>query len=225
MTKMLMGKKIFKIKCLTNLHVGAGDVEVSIIDNQVQKDSITKYPTINGSSLKGALRSHFSKKNENSNNVNLWFGKEGSDSEVSEAGKLKILTANLLAFPIVSDKITDKNSKPYVLYTNEYIAKEYEELTGNKLKIESYKENDCCSAFFDQVTSLPVIARNCLENGISKNLWYEEIVPRQTEFYFMVLSEDKKLLLTFSEEIKESEYIQIGANASIGCGYCKITEM
>lgn len=219
-----MAKEIFKIKCLTNLHVGAGDIEVSIIDKQVQRDPITKYPTINGSSLKGALRSHFSEKLENSN-VDLWFGKEGHNSEVSESGKLKILSANLLAFPVVSGELMDKNGKPYVLYTNEDIVSEYKELTGNKLEIESYTKDSCYAEFFDQVNSLPVIARNCLENGISKNLWYEEIVPRQTEFYFMVLSEDEKILETFSRKIEEAEYVQIGANASIGCGYCKITKM
>lgn len=224
MTKQLMGKKIFKIKCLTNLHVGAGDIEVSIIDKQVQRDPITKYPTINGSSLKGALRAYFSEKLENSN-VDLWFGKEGHDSEISEPGKLKILSANLLAFPVVSSELMNKSGKPYVLYTNEDIAKEYEELTGYKLEVKSYTKNNYCAEFFDQVTSLPVIARNCLENGISKNLWYEEIVPRQTEFYFMVLSEDEGILETFLKEIEEAEYIQIGANASIGCGYCKITKM
>lgn len=38
---------------------------------------------------------------------------------------------------------------------------------------------------------LPVISRNYLESGESKNLWYEEVVPRLTQFYFPVMEEDR----------------------------------
>ena len=36
---------------------------------------------------------------------------------------------------------------------------------------------------FDKL-SLPVMARNHLENGISDNLWYEEVVPYKSIFCF-----------------------------------------
>ncbi len=73
---------------------------------------------------------------------------------------------------------------------------------------------------------LPVIARNHLENGTSKNLWYEEVVPRNTIFYFSLLykTEDEGLVVKFTEKIT-SEPVQIGANASIGYGLCSITEL
>lgn len=74
--------------------------------------------------------------------------------------------------------------------------------------------------FSKLVKNLPVVARNCLENGISKNLWYEEIIPRETRFYFLVMrmNEEENLLEpTITENI-----IQIGANSSIGYGYTKI---
>lgn len=70
---------------------------------------------------------------------------------------------------------------------------------------------------------LPVIARNHLENGQSKNLWYEQIVPRQARFYFGIidLNEDEKVNDLFKETIKNG-LVQIGANASVGYGFCKI---
>lgn len=68
---------------------------------------------------------------------------------------------------------------------------------------------------------LPVIARNNLENGISKNLWYEEVVPSDSRFTFMVIGPDD-LMKILNQKITETT-VQIGANASVGYGFCKIT--
>ena len=67
--------------------------------------------------------------------------------------------------------------------------------------------------------SLPVIARNYLENGISKNLWYEEVVPHGSVFYMLIITpgEENKLEM---DEVK-----QIGGHASIGCGFTKFTKL
>ena len=69
---------------------------------------------------------------------------------------------------------------------------------------------------------LPVIARNHLENGKSQNLWYEEVVPYDSRFGFFVLT-DNNYEKDFNTEIKDN-IVQIGANASIGYGLCKIVE-
>lgn len=70
---------------------------------------------------------------------------------------------------------------------------------------------------------LPVIARNSLKDGQSENLWYEEIVPRQSKFYFFV--QDNALANSqfswFDIKITNAS-IQVGGNASIGQGLCKI---
>ena len=55
-----MKTELYKITTLSNLHVGSGDINFDVIDNQVQRDSITNLPNINSSSLKGAFREHFS---------------------------------------------------------------------------------------------------------------------------------------------------------------------
>jgi len=68
--------------------------------------------------------------------------------------------------------------------------------------------------------SLPVIARNCLENGQSTNLWYEQIIPRQSCFYFVLESSAKGQSLISA--ITEQSLVQIGANATVGYGRCTI---
>jgi len=92
-----------------------------------------------------------------------------------------------------------------------------------------FGENLCImqDADFNAVAAeLPVIARNCLENGISQNLWYEEIVPRESRFYFGVITgHDEKSEGILAEEINRANMIQIGANASIGYGYTKIDDL
>ena len=79
---------------------------------------------------------------------------------------------------------------------------------------------------FREKISLPVIARNNLENGISKNLWYEEVVPHESIFTFAVITDDNNNsdLEIFKAGIS-SKVIQFGGNASIGYGLCKVTVM
>jgi CRISPR-associated protein Cmr4 len=76
-------------------------------------------------------------------------------------------------------------------------------------------------SIFDKeiVGKLPIIARNYLENGQSANLWYEEILPRESVFYtFIAKSKDKDNWDIDFDGIK----VQIGANASVGYGYSTI---
>lgn len=97
------------------------------------------------------------------------------------------------------------------------------ELLGDKYLIVSDED-------FKMLTddyNLPVIARNQLESGVSKNLFYEQIVPRQSKFFFFVnriVIEDQGNAFDagLRENIKRTP-VQIGANASIGYGYCAIT--
>ena len=218
-----MKKEIYLIECLTNMHVGAGDKEVSLIDSCVQRDIVTNYPVINGSSLKGALRNHFVKQENKS--IDKIFGKENTEEpgSISVEGKIKFLTANLVAYPVVG--LDNSHNEVYTLCTTKEIKEEFETLTGKKFSEIKQLEpltKITESKMKDYIDKLPVIARNKLENGLSQNLWYEEVVPRYTKFYFIVLSEDGETLKEFEAEIKKEEWIQIGANASVGYGYCKI---
>jgi CRISPR-associated protein Cmr4 len=76
---------------------------------------------------------------------------------------------------------------------------------------------------------LPFIARNNLdEDGISKNLWYEEIVPKYSKFYFFLKGPEKvdekfkKDAEKFEEDLLNIELIQFGANKSIGYGFSRL---
>ena len=92
--------------------------------------------------------------------------------------------------------------------------KEYVELNGKKIYIitnSDYKK-----------IMLPVIARNKLDNGISENLWYEEVVPHHSIFTFYVLADSEERLSCFSNYIL-NRVVQFGGGATIGYGFCKIT--
>ena len=51
--------EFYKIECLTNLHVGSGEINYNIVDNEVEKDAVTGLPVIHASGIKGALRDTF----------------------------------------------------------------------------------------------------------------------------------------------------------------------
>ena len=67
--------------------------------------------------------------------------------------------------------------------------------------------------------NLPIIARNVLDNGESKNLWYEQVVPAEAVFY-TVIDHSKEVKDNNLEEKISKNLVQIGANATIGYGYC-----
>jgi CRISPR-associated protein Cmr4 len=69
---------------------------------------------------------------------------------------------------------------------------------------------------------LPLIARNCLENGRSTNLWHEQVVPRESRFYFFLLKPHHS---KYELEFKKGDPVQIGGNASIGYGFTQIEKV
>lgn len=76
--------------------------------------------------------------------------------------------------------------------------------------------------------NLPVIARNKLINRKSDNVWYEEIVPRESIFYTAIWHQPNgnKESVVLDEVIGllvNARTIQIGANATIGYGYTEFT--
>ena len=222
-----MKAKIFVIECLTNLHVGNGDVNFNIIDNEVKRDVVTGFPTINSSGVKGALRAFFE---ENKlSDINEIFGSE--DKGVTTSGTLKFLSANLLALPIRSISGGDK---PYSIHAPKTACEDFkqmlknfqledvsiEDIKGGDEKITLDEDNSCYEKY-----GLPVIARNSV--GEQTNLWYEEVVPHKSIFYFAVVastSEADSLLDVFTESVR-GKIIQFGANASVGYGLCKVIKV
>ncbi|KGN96606.1 CRISPR-associated protein Cmr4 [Porphyromonas sp. COT-108 OH2963] len=224
----------YMIRCLTNMHVGKGDATYEVVDKCVQRDVTTEMPCIYSSSLKGALRQFFLKhsfadiKHVFGADVNRDEKKENRNQENEKEhsiGNFTFFQANLLAYPIRT-----KQDKPtsYTLKTNETLKEPIKEL-ANLLSAPSNieemlpegTERDLSNEDLEQ---LPVIARNKLDNGKSENLWYEEVVPAESRFVFFVSYDNEKIFASFNEIIQKG-VIQIGANGSIGYGFCKITNI
>jgi CRISPR-associated protein Cmr4 len=80
-------------------------------------------------------------------------------------------------------------------------------------------------AFMELCENLPVVARNRLDEP--RTLWYEELVPRQSAFFAIhfkheEVSENPDKYDVFNKIITNKIPLQIGANASVGMGYCSI---
>ena len=264
--------KLYIIENLTSLHVGSGDTNMGVIDNLVQRDVLTAYPTIHSSSLKGALKeftSHLLKYPENAtgdeeiqsryNALKYIFGDE------SLSGMVRFMEAHLLAIPMRSDIypyhlcVSHESIKNYLAIAKtfgikidalgtipesssilvkegnptieEYTAQPHddaelwdalEKLVGEPVAIVPH------ALFEALLEDLPVIARNQLENGVSKNLFYEEVVPKKSKFFTVIsyptylnkrdINKIQPKFDAFHESLIGDNLIQMGANASIGYG-------
>ena len=112
-----MKTELYKITTLSNLHVGSGDINFDVIDNQVQRDAISNLPNINSSSLKGAFREHFSKDGNESNMVKYIFGPENNSNDSHQTGAYSFFEASLLTRPVRS------NVKEYFNATSKGVIK------------------------------------------------------------------------------------------------------
>lgn len=258
----------YLITCMTNLHVGSGNTNFGVIDNLIQRDSTSEMPTINATSLKGAIRQffdfHWKDKEDKDKRIDYIFGPDGARSKSDKSpaiGHYSFFNADLLVLPVRSNK------KPFFRATSTYLVDEinhksqlfglnlklpvfegnYNEdhapkiNSGQNVKLADYKAESASEIKGDKDTTgddlalfshnkfkqlakqLPVIARNKLENGISENLWYEEVVPRESRFVFYV-NKTAQYQVEFDETI-QSNILQIGGNASVGMGYVKIKKM
>lgn len=152
--------------------------------------------------------------------------------EVNEKAKVLGLSSFDIN-PFNTNNVTKEN--PKVLNgNNDCYLEDIKAQSGLSLKLNvtsNLGENP--SLFYDDdfkelSKHLPVIARNQLENGESKNLWYEEVVPRESRFVFFVSKPKENETVLYESEfntIISKSVIQIGGNASIGYGYTKIKKL
>ena len=290
--------KAYIIKTKTNLHVGSDGTNFGIVDKEVQRDSITNLPVINGSSLKGAIRDHFKDLLSSNNDLEIGsemvkpfvfktiFGDEQKNLDEEDAktyntlpkqGLVKFVDAKLLFLPLRSNKkpyfhvisqsnlqecktllnsfgikvsfgnIQNRRKSVAVSYDKDVVVEDVEcdsiELDIKELKkifgiqnLAIFTDED----FNEAISNLPVIARNSLQG--SGNLWYEEVVPRESIFYTVFCyynnlddeTQDKRgrtdkrkfenAYKLFEQKLLKDE-IQIGANASIGYGICNFSPL
>lgn len=234
---------LWQITAKTNLHVGnENNTSYGIIDKAVQRDVLTGLPCINSSSLKGAINEYCCKGDTVSPKDRLAiFGcdKYGDKSEAKK-GKAIFYDAHILFLPVQDDKnlftyatsgaVLKHMESRLELFGIKNLNPNVFKVAGNSGYSEDWQRDDFSSLCSDE--NLPIIARNVLENGQSKNLWYEQVIPAETIFYAVIQEPDfytiiqkpdtpiKKSGGLLAEAIK-NKIIQIGANATIGYGYCK----
>ena len=230
-----MNTHVFLITAKTNLHVGnESGGEFSIIDKAIQRDPLTNLPCINSSSLKGSIK-EFCVHEAKLNNVKELFGSTVDEKgkvintkpEDTQKGSAIFFDAKLLYLPqqgapinnqnqnmlfhyVTTQKIKNMMVERVKLFDNSYTAEKIITPKGT-IEIDDKKFQEYCSD-----DNLPIIARNVLENGESKNLWYEQVLPAETVLYTIIREKGDILKNALNGKI-----VQIGANATIGYGYCK----
>ena len=287
----ILKTEAYIIRAITNMHPGSGDSTFGVVDNLVQRDPITDFPTINSSSLKGAIREYFENNDFPKDDLTFIFGSEAkADKDNKKAGAYSFLNADLLVFPVRSNckpffratcpellnsfrnkwnlvsankasetkeykaietlaQIDVKDGKPLVFENfKEVILEDFDAVVSDDMDGDTYKIlgeilGDSIALFsntdFQEIAGkerIPTIARNYLENGESKNLWYEEILPRETRFVTLISKPVKyaekgvektnlaDINKRFEKMIKDNT-VQIGANASIGYGVSEFTKL
>lgn len=110
-------------------------------------------------------------------------------------------------------------------FSNSDFGNKFKEHIGCDAPIVVLSDNDFDTLCDDN--HLPVIARNQLNNGESKNLWYEQVLPRFSVLYFPLIADDKngKDIYSNFKNCIENCLVQIGANASVGYGFCQLTDV
>ena len=226
-----MNTHVFKITAKTNLHVGnesGGDF--TIIDKAIQRDPLTGLPCINSSSLKGAINEYCCNAlNWKEDDLIRVFGSDkGKRKSDTQKGEAIFFDAKLLFLPQQDDKTLFHyaTTQDIIRMMNERIA-----LLGSTVKFQlptQYPEGPLAKTVepvsakdMEKICSddnLPIIARNVLENGESKNLWYEQVLPAETVLYTIIQEKNDDLLNAL---VGDGKLVQIGANATIGYGYCK----
>lgn len=250
-----METKLFFIKLLSNMHVGSGEVNYGLIDNLIQRDPVTNLPTINASSLKGALREHFEKCSQVKVDVTKIFGSDPKETTKRKPGSLRFFDADLVSLAarcsggdipfvnVTSSTLLNRLANLYhdlgvsdvqclrdfasleqsnpevsvedvgkVKYNNN---KNRSWMIGNPFaKIDDKKLELLCDD-----THLPIITRNQLDDGVSNNLFYEQVLPRYSHMSTIVMGE-KPILNDFCNALN-NQIVQIGAHATIGYGFCQ----
>lgn len=254
----------YKLICLTNLHMGSGDINYDVVDLEVERDPVLREPTMNASGVKGALRDYFDRLNQaghiSRETVLSIFGSDANEKNQEEKNKgtrqgtYHFLSGDLIARPV---RVSEGNPS-YVLATTPELlkhvgtkltafglnnpfadvpdAQENVVLTGASCKeIENIraKQVECkpLEAFLGKQWALmspkqlaeidlPVLAHNVLEDGISKNLWYEQVVPHESVFGLLVIAPEGDT--AFENALGANTVVQFGAGATTGNGFTRL---
>lgn len=222
----------------TNLHAGnESTVNFSVIDKAIQRDATTNLPCINSSSLKGAIKEYMSEcVKMDASALKEIFGSVKSDLKDIKKGSVLFFDASLLFIPkqcgegktyelVYSDKVLeDFLKKVNNLIEGEGISKEtlldkVRSIMGTENVASNSVDGDTFTTYCND-DALPIIARNCLDNGESTNLWYEQVLPSLSVLATVIVTKESGQM-----DLLNGKIVQIGANATIGYGYCKFVKI
>ncbi len=95
----IMKKKLFIIRAMSNIHCGVGQ-GVDDIDLPTARETMTGFPIVPGSTVKGVLRDYFNNHTEDKEGLWAAFGPEFADQAGNEHTSALMLTdARILALP------------------------------------------------------------------------------------------------------------------------------
>lgn len=218
-----MTTQVYLIRALTNLHPGSGDADYGIVDKLVQRDPITSFPTVHMSGIKGALREYFENHPEvpEGKLTDLFGSAPQANSSKMQQGSLRFISAEVLVLPRPSQ--SDAGQAYDLCFVpdmvGEWLSKVQLFDSEVQAAIDDSKWKDIPGEAFKTLSNdLPVVARNYLDDGQSKNLWYEEFVPRETRFGCVIQGPQSDL--DYFHNTIDGQVIQIGGNATVGYGYC-----
>ena len=233
-------KSVWLIAAKTNLHVGDENTSnYGLIDKSIQRDALTGLPCINSSSLKGALNEYFAIESKVKIDLVKVFGSDKTPqgkNKDTQKGSYAFFDANILFLPVqgsnelfywaTCDAVLNNYRERLKLFgldsesdLDRLIIQLKTKLGKNNIRVDRIPDEKRFMELCDD-DNLPIIARNKLDNGESANLWYEQILPQETVFYTLFLSKEKLI-----EDILNNQIVQIGANATIGYGYCKFQKL
>lgn len=190
-TKMIM------MECITNLHVGDGDINYNIVDNEVQKDPILNMPTIHSSGVKGAFRAYFDSLGKNfEEKTTRIFGSSANvkKDDMKNPGELKFFSGDCFLLAMRNSRINTTCSHPFSLVTTKNTI---ENMTG-MMSVFGMEEKAK-----DISSILPILSGNI---GISFDKGVEEIEGEKVKSAQL----NSGLRSFFNEYIKCSKPEQIG---------------
>lgn len=129
----------------SDLHPGTGKVEGKAIDNPIQRETTSRFPKIEGSGLRGALKANLRLKNKDISSIEAMFGKDPDTDQDQTKGLLKLQKSKIMLFPVYSPNqaITLYLTCPFVLTG---FARDMANM-GHEVKIENLplaiKDEEC----------------------------------------------------------------------------------
>lgn len=248
-----MKLNVYKMECLTNLHVGSGDFNYGVVDNEVERDCLSGNPVIHASGIKGALRDVAVKQGKP---VERIFGGIGDNKE-SKTGAYKFFDAHLLSRPL---RVSGSEKISYISVTTPEIINTFIDTLNNfgfhnelnKIDvtfgdIKFFSTNPGIHIESDEdaykAAEIPADAKGTLDAILGGNY---ALVESFDDYKLPVIARNKLgenknlwyeeyvphhsvfyMMIMCDDAVVDLDFskpVQFGGNASIGYGYTKISD-